>query len=130
MNGSYEKTCSALSITQTGSRFSLRLCFFARAIRTPRTATEGHATGTCHGKVLRGAGQEAKVLDIPERVIAAAKWWKELMPGNGNLQSWHPVPNIVPQSAEAIAILGDQRLAAEAEYRKAECRNDSVGTTV
>ena len=52
------------------------------------------------------------------------------MPGNGNLQSWHPVPNIVPQSAEAIAILGDHRLAAEAEYRKAEGQNDSVGTTV
>jgi hypothetical protein len=78
----------------------------------------------------RGAGQEAKVMDIPERVIATAKWWKELMPGNGNLQSWHPVPNIVPQSAEAIAILGDHRLAAEAEYRRAEGRNDSVGTTV
>ena len=55
----------------------------------------------------RGAGQKAKVLDIPERMIATAKWWKELMPGNGNLQSWHPVPNIVPQSAEAVAILRD-----------------------
>jgi len=78
----------------------------------------------------RGAGQDAKVLDIPERVISTAKWWKDSMPGNGNLQSWHPVPTIVPQSVEAIEVLGDNRLEAEAEYRKAEEQNDSVGTTV
>jgi hypothetical protein len=78
----------------------------------------------------RGAGQDAKVLEIPERVIATAKWWKDLMPGHGNLQSWHPIPTIVPQTAEAVDILADTRVAAETEYRKAESQNDSVGTTV
>jgi hypothetical protein len=78
----------------------------------------------------RGAGQEAKVLEIPERVIATAKWWKDLMPGHGNLQSWHPIPTIVPQTDEAVDILADTRVAAETEYRKAESQNDSVGTTV
>jgi hypothetical protein len=78
----------------------------------------------------RGSGQDAKVLDIPERVIATANWWKDLMPGTGNLQSWHPVPRIVPQTAEAIAILADNRGEAEMEYRRAERQNDSVGTTV
>jgi hypothetical protein len=78
----------------------------------------------------RGAGQDAKVLAIPERLLATAKWWKDMMPGNGNLLSWHPVPNIVPQSAEAIAILGDHRVAAEVEYHKSESQNDTVGTTV
>jgi hypothetical protein len=78
----------------------------------------------------RANGQDAKVLEIPERVIATAKWWKDLMPGNGNLQSWHPVPTIVPQTAEAVAILADTRTEAETEYRKAESQNDSVGTTV
>ena len=78
----------------------------------------------------RANGQDAKVLEIPERVIATAKWWKDLMPGNGNLQSWHPVPTIVPQTAEAVAILADTRTESETEYRKAESQNDSVGTTV
>jgi hypothetical protein len=78
----------------------------------------------------RSEGQDAKVLEIPERVIATAKWWKDLMPGNGNLQSWHPIPLIVPQSAEAMSILADSRSEAEAEYRKAENQNDSIGTTV
>jgi hypothetical protein len=78
----------------------------------------------------RGGGQEAKVMEIPERVIATAKWWKELMPGNGNLQSWHPVPTIVPQTSEAIATLADVRVETEIEYHKAECQNDSVSTTV
>lgn len=78
----------------------------------------------------RGAGQDAKVLAIPERLLATAKWWKDMTPGNGNLLSWHPVPNIVPQSAEAIAILADHRVAAEAEYHKSESQNDTVGTTV
>jgi len=78
----------------------------------------------------RGAGQDARVMEIPERVAATAKWWKDMMPGNGNLQSWHPVPNVVPQSPDAISILADNRLEAEAEYRKAEEQNDSVGTTV
>ncbi len=67
----------------------------------------------------RGAGQDAKVLEIPERVIATAKWWKDLMPGHGNLQSWHPIPTIVPQTDEAVDVLADTRVAAEAEYRKA-----------
>jgi hypothetical protein len=78
----------------------------------------------------RGNGQDAKVLDIPERVLTTAKWWKDLMPGHGNLQSWHPVPTIVPQSAEAISILADARVEAEMEYRSAESKNDAVGTTV
>ncbi|AMV34984.1 hypothetical protein VN12_22850 [Pirellula sp. SH-Sr6A] len=25
-------------------------------------------------------------------VLTTAKWWKDLMTGHGNLQSWHPVP--------------------------------------
>ncbi|XZE35483.1 DUF3987 domain-containing protein [Pirellulaceae bacterium SH501] len=78
----------------------------------------------------RGSGQDAKVLDIPERIITTAKWWKDLMPGNGNLQTRHPVPTIVPQTAEAVSILADARVEAELEYRSAESKNDAVGTTV
>jgi hypothetical protein len=78
----------------------------------------------------RGKGKDAKVLKIPERVIATAKWWNDYSPTPGNLHTAHPEPTIVPQSAEAIAILADTRLEAEAEYSKAESQNDSVGTTV
>jgi hypothetical protein len=78
----------------------------------------------------RGKGKDAKVLKIPERVIATAKWWNDYSPTPGNLHTAHPEPTIVPQSAEAIAILADTRLEAEAEYGKAESQNDSVGTTV
>ena len=78
----------------------------------------------------RGEGKDAKVLKIPDRVIATAKWWNDYSPTAGNLHTAHPEPRIVPQSAEAIAILADARLEAEAEYSKAESQNDSVGTTV
>jgi hypothetical protein len=78
----------------------------------------------------RGAGQEPKVLNLPERVISAAHWWNEFMPGTGNLQSWHPVPVVVPQDSKAVDVLVDARHEAETEYERAESANDAVGTTV
>jgi hypothetical protein len=78
----------------------------------------------------RGAGQEPKVLNIPERVISTASWWNEFMPGTGNLQSWHPVPLVVPQESKAVEVLVDARHEAETEYQRAESANDAVGTTV
>ncbi len=90
-----------------------------------RTITTRHSlsgclpTGFCSddhfGVWCARGGQDAKVLEIPERVIATAKWWKDLMPGHGNLQSWHPIPTIVPQTEEAVDILADTRVAAETE---------------
>ncbi len=78
----------------------------------------------------RSPGQEASVLPLPERVLETAKWWAQFCPGVGNLDKWHPVPQIVPHTEEARKILVEARLEAEAEYAKAEGACDSVGTTV
>lgn len=78
----------------------------------------------------RSAGQDARIIDPPQRVLDAARWWAEFSPGSGNLQSWHPVPRVVEPTESARQLLADSRLAAEAEYSAAESRGDPVGTTV
>lgn len=79
---------------------------------------------------MRSPGQERRVEPPPERVMETARWWAESRPGTGNLEQWHPVPRVVPQTEEAKAILVETRLEAEAEYAKAEASGDPVGTTV
>ena len=78
----------------------------------------------------RAPGQEPIIRDLPPRVLATAKWWADYRPGTGNLENWHPVPNIIEHSDEAKRLLIETRLEAEAEYSKAEEACDSVGTTV
>lgn len=78
----------------------------------------------------RSPGQEQSVLALPERVLETARWWAQFCPGVGNLDKWHPVPQIVPHTEEARKVLIETRLEAEAEYAKAEEACDSVGTTV
>ncbi|GJQ28384.1 MAG: hypothetical protein HBSAPP03_02680 [Phycisphaerae bacterium] len=78
----------------------------------------------------RGAGQEPTVSDLPERVLAAAKWWSDLRPGPGNLANSHPTPRVVPHTDEARALLVELRRAAEQAYGEAEGRRDAVATTV
>lgn len=78
----------------------------------------------------RSPGQEPSLRELPERVLATAKWWADLRPGTGNLQNWHPVPLVVPHTEEAKGILIETRLEAEAEYGRAEGADDAVGTTV
>lgn len=78
----------------------------------------------------RSAGREPRLLPLPERVLATAKWWADFRAGTGNLENWHPVPQIVPQTEEAKAVLIETRLEAEAEYARAEASDDSVGTAV
>ncbi|MBN2474277.1 MAG: DUF3987 domain-containing protein [Pirellulales bacterium] len=78
----------------------------------------------------RGCGQEPQIRDLPDRVIETASWWSNFRPGTGNLADWHPVPVIVPQSAEARQILAAARVASETEYQRAEAENNAVSTTV
>jgi len=78
----------------------------------------------------RQRGQEPRILGIPPRVIATAKWWADFHPGTGNLENWHPVPRIVEQTEEAKGVLVEARLEAEDEYARAEEKGDPVGTTV
>jgi hypothetical protein len=78
----------------------------------------------------RGKGQEPRISPIPERLLETASWWANYFPGAGNLRSTHPVPQIVPQSQAAKAILVEARESAEAEYERCEAGDDAVGTTV
>jgi hypothetical protein len=78
----------------------------------------------------RGPGQEPTVSDLPERVLATAKWWSDLRPGPGNLANDHPTPRVVPHTDEARALLVELRRAAEDAYGEAEARRDAVATTV
>jgi hypothetical protein len=78
----------------------------------------------------RGAGQEPTVSDLPERVLATAKWWSDLRAGPGNLANAHPTPRVVPHTDEARALLVELRKAAEQAYGEAEGRRDAVATTV
>jgi hypothetical protein len=78
----------------------------------------------------RGAGQEPTVSELPERVLAAAKWWSDLRAGPGNLANAHPTPRVVPHTDEARALLVELRKAAEQAYGEAEGRRDAVATTV
>jgi hypothetical protein len=80
----------------------------------------------------RGAGQEPCILDLPARVRDTATWWSNYQPSprRGNLLEVHPVPAVVEHTEEARGILVATREEADAEYARAEGRNDSVGTTV
>ena len=78
----------------------------------------------------RSGGREPRLLPLPNRVLETARWWGDFRSGTGNLENWHPVPQIVPQTDEAKAVLIETRLEAEAEYAKAEAADDSVGTAV
>jgi hypothetical protein len=78
----------------------------------------------------RNTGQEPGIINPPQRVMAAAQWWSEFNPGTGNLNAWHPQPEIVPADDEARTLLTEARLIAESEYSSAEARGDPVGTTV
>jgi hypothetical protein len=79
----------------------------------------------------RGKGQEPKIREIPESIIATASWWEQYRPGpSGNLGDWNPTPAIVPHDIDAGHLLVDARRNAEAQYEKAEDASDPVGTTV
>jgi len=78
----------------------------------------------------RSTGREPRLLPLPERVLETAQWWADFRVGTGNLENWHPVPQIVPHTEAAKGILVETRLEAESEYTKAEAADDSVGTAV
>ncbi|MGD8453628.1 MAG: hypothetical protein PVJ57_17580 [Phycisphaerae bacterium] len=78
----------------------------------------------------RCKGQEPRIADVPGRVMETARWWADFRPGRGNLQDWHPVPQVVAATEDAQALLVETREQAEIEYARAESAGDPVGTTV
>lgn len=78
----------------------------------------------------RSAGQEPGIIRPSQRVLDTARWWSETCPGTGNLERFHPTPNIVLANECASALLTEARHASEAEYARVESRGDPVGMTV
>lgn len=78
----------------------------------------------------RSVGQEPGIISPPSRVMETAQWWADFCPGSGNMEKFHPQPQIVEADPEARVLLTEARHSAEAEYTAAEARGDPVGTTV
>lgn len=78
----------------------------------------------------RSIGQEPRIIAPPPRVIETARWWADFCPGTGNLERFHPEPQIVEADNDARSRLTEARRSSESEYTAAEARGDAVGTTV
>ena len=78
----------------------------------------------------RSVGQDPAGDDLPESIIAIARYWAELRLGKGNLENWHPTPTVVPYTAGAKATLAELRTHADAQYSKAESANDTMGMAI
>ena len=78
----------------------------------------------------RSQGQAPGIHPVPDRVLETAQWWADFRPGSGNLQDWHPVPSIVPQTEAARTVLDEARREAEHEYARSESLGDSAGTAL
>lgn len=79
----------------------------------------------------RGNGQDPCTEDLPERVIKAARWWAQFVPGSGgDLSRWHPHPMLVPETSQATAVFRDLRNEADARYAAAEERDDPTAMAI
>ncbi len=78
----------------------------------------------------RGPGQEPGDFTPTPRILETATYWANFQPGKGNLEKFFPIPKIVPHTDEALSLLIDARYACDVEYKKAEGKGDTVGTTV
>jgi len=78
----------------------------------------------------RATGQDARILDVPPRILDAARWWTNYQPTPGNLATVYPMPAIVPYSVGARGELKEVRAAFDAEYSKAEDCGDETAMTV
>jgi hypothetical protein len=91
--------------------------FFARTI-----TVESGGRGTFN--------ESAGVCEVPERVLATARWWRDFLPGSGNLEKWHPTPATIRHTPDATAVMRESRELFDSKYRDAEDRRDPVATTV
>ncbi len=77
----------------------------------------------------RGAGRDDTEQPIPAAILTAARWWAEFQPG-GNLDREHPLPRLVPHTAEAQAVFRGLRERADAEYDQAQNQNDPAAMAI
>lgn len=78
----------------------------------------------------RARGQDPDGDDLPESILAIARYWAELRVGKGNLENWHPTPKVIAQTDEAKAILAELRRQADEQYSRSEQKNDTVGMAI
>ncbi|RMH24443.1 MAG: DUF3987 domain-containing protein [Planctomycetota bacterium] len=74
----------------------------------------------------RGVGQDAGLLEPPDRVVETACWWA----GQHKARSGCRTPRLVETDPNARARLGDYRRYADQIYARAEQENDAVATAV
>jgi hypothetical protein len=78
----------------------------------------------------RARGQDYRVQDLPDRILAVAQEWERFRPGTGNLGEFNPKPVIVEHTDAAARVLRDVREHADEEYARAEQADDRVGMAI
>jgi hypothetical protein len=76
----------------------------------------------------RGRGQEAKIMNLPKRIIETAAYWAHYKTGYGNLVSRTPSATIIEADQSAKDILNAFRVEADREYSLADI-NDHAATS-
>jgi hypothetical protein len=80
----------------------------------------------------RGEGQEPAHIALPNAIVESARYWAEFRPGDrrGNLENWHPQPQVVEATNEAKSVFRDFRLCADQRYAAAESWNDQAAMAI
>lgn len=69
--------------------------------------------------------QRSVARDVPEHLLEAARWWGEFQPG-GNLAREHPVPAVIPCTAEATAIFDELAERVDVELAQSNIEGRSL----
>lgn len=76
----------------------------------------------------RGVGQEASCPEVPDSILATARWWAEFQPGHsGNLANVHPRPLVIPATTGAQEQQRSIRDLADSQYTEHEAKGDQTG---
>jgi len=81
----------------------------------------------------RGEGQmPGSARNVPEPIIAVARWWAEFMPPQhrGNMVNLHPEPTTVPFAPQAEEAINALQRQTDANWHDADGRNDEVARTI
>lgn len=78
----------------------------------------------------RGEWQNAEAKDIPQDIIEIVKWWKDYVPGGGNLGNLHPKPKVIELTPEANEIMISFCKYADKQYTKTEKRGDNAAMAI
>ncbi|MGH7144152.1 MAG: bifunctional DNA primase/polymerase [Planctomycetota bacterium] len=74
----------------------------------------------------RQDGQDPKIIQLPERILKTAAWWREFRGDANEFFQINPKPRVVPDTACGKEALRETRQIADIGYREAESRQDAV----